>query len=197
MAPLPFSDTVARVAFDSVLGLWVVLEWRSHFRSYGNRQGERRDRGSLIVVVVGIVVGLGGGFAAARLLHSAAITRERWTLFVLGLVFRAAGTAFRQWAIATLGRLFTVDVRVQPGQPVIDRGPYRWVRHPSYSGMIVTFLGIGLALGNWAALAVLAVVPTLGLIVRIHVEERALLELLGEPYRRFATSRARLFPGLW
>ena len=63
--------------------------------------------------------------------------------------------------------------------------------------MIMTFLGIGLALGNWAALAVLAVVPTAGLIVRIRIEERALLDGLGEPYRRFAASRPRLFPGLW
>jgi protein-S-isoprenylcysteine O-methyltransferase Ste14 len=63
--------------------------------------------------------------------------------------------------------------------------------------MIVTFVGIGLALGNWASLAVLAVVPTAGLVVRILFEERALLEGLGEPYRRFAGSRPRLFPGLW
>jgi protein-S-isoprenylcysteine O-methyltransferase Ste14 len=57
----------------------------------------------------------------------------------------------------------------------------------------MTFVGIGLALGNWAA----AVVPTAGLVVRIHFEERALLEGLGEPYRRFAASRAHLSPGLW
>jgi protein-S-isoprenylcysteine O-methyltransferase Ste14 len=63
--------------------------------------------------------------------------------------------------------------------------------------LIVTFVGLGLALGNWAALAVLAVVPTVGLLVRIRFEERALLEGLGEPYRRFAASRPRLFPGLW
>jgi protein-S-isoprenylcysteine O-methyltransferase Ste14 len=63
--------------------------------------------------------------------------------------------------------------------------------------MIVTLVGIGLALGNWASLAVLAVVPIVGLVVRIRFEERALLEGLGEPYRRFAASRARLFPRLW
>jgi protein-S-isoprenylcysteine O-methyltransferase Ste14 len=61
----------------------------------------------------------------------------------------------------------------------------------------MTFVGIGLALGNWAALAVLAVVPTAGLVVRIHFEERTLLEGLGEPYRRFAATRAHLVPGLW
>lgn len=61
----------------------------------------------------------------------------------------------------------------------------------------MTFVGIGFVLGNWVALAVLAVLPTIGLIARIHSEERALLDGLGEPYRRFAASRPRLFPGLW
>jgi protein-S-isoprenylcysteine O-methyltransferase Ste14 len=108
-----------------------------------------------------------------------------------------AGIAIRQWAVATLGRFFTIDVRVQPGQTVVDRGPYRWVRHPAYTGLILTFLGFGLALGNWAALGVAFLVPTAGLVYRIHFEERALLEGLGEPYRRFAEGRPRLFPGVW
>jgi protein-S-isoprenylcysteine O-methyltransferase Ste14 len=58
-------------------------------------------------------------------------------------------------------------------------------------------LGLGLALGNWASLAVLAVVPTAGLVIRIRREERVLLGLLGEPYRRFAESRSRLIPHVW
>jgi protein-S-isoprenylcysteine O-methyltransferase Ste14 len=118
-------------------------------------------------------------------------------VFVTGLVVMCVGIALRQWAVALLGAYFTVDVRVHPGQTVVERGPYRWVRHPSYAGLILTFIGLGLALGNWAALAVLAVVPTVGLVVRIKTEERALFEGLGEPYRRFAATRPRLFPGVW
>jgi protein-S-isoprenylcysteine O-methyltransferase Ste14 len=108
-----------------------------------------------------------------------------------------AGIALRQWAILLLGRFFTVDVRVHPDQPVIDRGPYRRLRHPAYTGLLVTLLGIGLALGNWAALPLVVLLPTAGLVVRIRAEERALLDGLGEPYRRFAATRARLIPGLW
>lgn len=74
-----------------------------------------------------------------------------------------AGIAIRQWSVALLGQLFTIDVRVHPDQTVVERGPYRWVRHPSYTGLIMSFVGIRLALGNWAALAVLAMVPTAGL----------------------------------
>jgi protein-S-isoprenylcysteine O-methyltransferase Ste14 len=108
-----------------------------------------------------------------------------------------AGVVVRQWSITLLGRYFTVDVRVQSDQTVVDRGPYRWVLHPSYSAMILTFAGMGLALGNWLSLAMLVAVPTAGLIVRIHVEEQTLFDALGEPYRRYAASRRRLIPGLW
>ena len=197
MAPLPYSDPAARIAFDVVLGVWVLGEFWIRLRSGLNRGGSRMDRGSLLVVVAFIYAGLGGGFALAGAVHAAAIAEGRWPLFILGLVLMSAGIAIRQWAVALLGRFFTIDVRVHPGQAVVERGPYRWVRHPSYTGMILTFIGIGLAFGNWAALAVLAVVPTVGLLVRIRFEERALLDGLGEPYRRFAANRPRLFPGVW
>jgi len=108
-----------------------------------------------------------------------------------------AGIVLRQWSVALLGKSFTVDVRVHEGQQVIDRGPYRFVRHPSYTGMLLTFAGIGLALGNWLSLACVLLVPLVGLVLRIRVEERTLLAELGEPYRRFAEGRARLVPHVW
>ena len=197
MAPLPYTHAGARIPFFVVLGVWLVAEWRVRLRSHFNRQGARSDRGSVLVVVAFVSAGLAAGFVLAKDVPAAAIAAGRWPLFVVGLVLMSAGIAIRQWAVTLLGRFFTVDVRVHPGQTVVEGGPYRWVRHPSYTGMIMTFVGIGLALGNWAALAVLAVVPTAGLVIRIRFEERALLAGLGEPYGRFAASRPRLFPGLW
>jgi protein-S-isoprenylcysteine O-methyltransferase Ste14 len=194
---LPYADSGARIAFYVVLGAFVLLELRVRVRSRLNRQGSRSERGTLLVVYASIYGGMLGGFALAATFQAAAIDAWRWPIFVAGLVLMGAGIVIRQWAVALLGQFFTTDVRVHAGQAVVDRGPYRWVRHPSYTGMILTFLGIGLALGNRAALAVLAAVPTAGLIVRIRFEERALLEGLGEPYRRFTATRRRLFPGLW
>jgi protein-S-isoprenylcysteine O-methyltransferase Ste14 len=197
VAPLPYTDSGAKIALYVVLGIFVVLEQRLRLRSWVNREGSRIDRGSLPVVILFVVAGVVGGFALAAGWHAAAIPSGRWPLFIVGLVLMSIGIAIRQWSIAVLGSFFTVDVRVHPDQAVVERGPYRWVRHPSYTGLIITFVGIGLALGNWAALAVLIVVPSVGLVVRIRLEERALLEGLGEPYSRFAAGRARLFPGLW
>ena len=197
MAPLPDTRTAAQIPFYAVIVIWVLLEVRVRLRSRLNPHGTRMDRGSLLVVIATVYGGLFGGFQLAEKVQSAAIPDERWPLFVVGMVLMCAGIAIRQWAVAVLGDLFTVDVRVHAGQSVVERGPYRWVRHPSYTGLILTFVGIGLALGNWAALLLLAVLPTAGLVVRIRFEERALLDGLGEPYRRFAATRPHLFPGLW
>jgi len=197
LTTLPFDQPGARIAFDVVVGAFVLSELRIRLRSERNREGSRVDRTSLLVVQATAIGGVGGASLLARRLPSAALAGARWPLFVSGLVLMCIGIAIRQWAVATLGRFFTIDVRVQSGQTVVESGPYRWARHPAYTGLILTFLGFGLALGNWASLAVAFLVPTAGLVYRIHVEERALLEGLGEPYRRFAEGRARVVPGVW
>lgn len=198
MTSLPLDHPGALIAFELVVGAFLLSEVRVRLRSDRNREGSRLDRMSMRVVQATALGGVAGAVLLTRRAPAAAVAEDaRWALFVAGLVLMCTGIAIRQWAVSTLGRFFTTDVRVQSGQTVVDRGPYRWVQHPSYTGLLVTFLGLGLALGNWAALAVMAVVPTLGLVYRIRVEEDALLEGLGEPYRRFAASRARLFPGVW
>ena len=197
MTSLPLDHPGARIAFDAVIGAFVLSEVRVRLRSDRNREGSRQDHLSMRVVQVTALGGVALGILLMRRVPAADVGTGRWPLFVAGLVLMCAGIAVRQWALATLGRFFTIDVRVRSGQTVVEDGPYRWVRHPSYTGLILTFVGLGLALGNWAALAVMAVVPTAGLVYRVRVEERALLDGLGEPYRRFAEGRPRLFPGIW
>ena len=90
------------------------------------------------------------------------------------------GLATRVWAIAALGRAFRTTVEVDPGQAVVCTGPYRWVRHPSYSGLSLIVIGCGLASGSWLALAVCAGLPLTALQRRIHVEEAELVSVLGD-----------------
>jgi protein-S-isoprenylcysteine O-methyltransferase Ste14 len=192
----PYEQSGANIAFWTLFGLVAVGEYAMRFRSRFNRGGKRAERWSLLVVVAAVVGGMVGGLQLAHW-HAASIGAARWPLFVVGLALMATGVLVRQWAIFVLSRFFTVDVRVHPNQTVVDRGPYRWVRHPSYSGLVLFLVGVGLAVSNWASLIVLALVPTAGLLVRVHSEERALLAALGEEYRRFAATRRRLFPGIW
>jgi protein-S-isoprenylcysteine O-methyltransferase Ste14 len=197
MAPLAYTDVAARYAFYVVLGMFGASEWSIRVRSRMNRGGTRHDRGSFFVVVLTSVAGVGAALALAHTVQSPDISVARWPLFIFGLAITILGMALRQWSVVTLGQFFTVQVQVRRGQSVVDTGPYQWVRHPSYTAIIMSFVGIGVALENWLSLLVLIVVPTSGLVVRIRIEEKALLEALGEPYRQFSLSRARLIPKVW
>lgn len=192
----PYEQHGANFAFWTIFGAFVLGEYAMRVRNRLRRSGTRTEWWSLVVVVVCVGAGMTAGFRLAHR-HGTTFGDDRWPVFVAGLVLMLAGLVVRQWAIHALGSFFTVDVRVHANQTVVDRGPYRFVRHPSYTALILFFVGVGLSLTSWASLAVLAVVPTVGLIVRIHVEERALLAALGEDYRRFAATRRRLFPGVW
>jgi len=196
MAPLATTHHAARVLLEVSAIAFATSETYIRLRSASRREGDRVDRGSLGAVVVGIAAGLLVAVWSSAHLASATIPGG-WLPFLAGLVLIWLGVLLRQWAVWTLGRFFTVVVRVSDGQTVVDRGPYRWVRHPSYTGLLTTLLGLGAALGNWLSVLALVVLPTIGLVVRIRVEERALLESLGEPYRAYAEHRRRLIPGVW
>ena len=197
MAPIAYTDVGARYAFYVVLGMFGASEWSIRLRSRMNHGGTKHDRGSFFVIIATSLVGVGSAFVLAQDVQSAGIGVGRWPIFVAGLVIVLLGVALRQWSVLTLGTFFTVQVQVRSDQTVVNTGPYRWVRHPSYTASVMSFVGIGVALENWLSLVVLIVVPSVGLVIRIRVEEKALLEALGEPYREFSATRARLIPKVW
>lgn len=118
-----------------------------------------------------------------------------WTWIGLGIF--AVGTALRWWAIFYLGRFFTVDVALAADHRVVDTGPYRLVRHPSYSGLLMQFTGMALALGNESSLAVILLPISCALLYRIHVEEAALRGGLGETYASYMRRTKRLVPWMF
>jgi len=96
-----------------------------------------------------------------------------------------------------LGSSFTGDVRADPNQRIMTTGAYALLRHPSYSAGILMNIGIGLALGSWASTALLALAAFAVYSYRIAVEERALIRVIGEPYRDFMSKRRRLIPFIY
>jgi protein-S-isoprenylcysteine O-methyltransferase Ste14 len=161
------------------------------------RSGTRPEYASLVVIAGALALGILGAVIVASRLPWTAIPVGRWAFFVAGAVVMAVGIALRVWSVVVLGRSFTVEVRVRDGQQVVDRGPYRVVRHPSYAALLLVCLGIGLALGSWLALVIAVIVPLAGVIYRIRIEEAALLAGIGEPYRRYSERRSRLIPRIW
>ena len=96
-----------------------------------------------------------------------------------------------------MGRFFTTVVKTSADQKIIGRGPYRVLRHPSYTGLLAAFVGCGLMLGNWVGTAASFLVILAGLIYRLLREEQAMIDTLGDEYLDFAKDRARLVPFVW
>ena len=120
-----------------------------------------------------------------------------WLTRVAGSLLALSGIALREWAILTLGRLFTQSVMIREQHVVVVTGPYRALRHPAYTGTLLTLVGLMLTLHNWMSVVAVTVGFFVGHIPRIRVEERVLEENLGESYREFERTRKRLVPGIW
>jgi protein-S-isoprenylcysteine O-methyltransferase Ste14 len=174
--------------------LWIASEivWTRSRRPA--REAQRNDRYSGLVLMLCLWVGVSAAFVAAFADPQFAIRPVRPLLFGLGVALMLAGMALRWYSIFVLGRYFTVVVAIQPGHTVVERGPYRFVRHPSYSGTLLTILGLGLALTNWVSVIAAVLLTALGYSYRIAVEERTLLAALGEPYRQYMKRTKRIIP---
>jgi protein-S-isoprenylcysteine O-methyltransferase Ste14 len=182
------------VALYLTLAGWAVLELglRVRERRQG-RGGTASDRGTRVLIAVTVATAI----ALAVLIASRGTARTAGAYRAAGLLVVWSGLAIRVWAIAALGRAFRTTVEVDPGQAVVATGPYRWIRHPSYAGLILIVTGVGLAAGHWLALVVCAVLPLPALLWRIRVEEAELTAVLGDRYRAYRARTKRLIPGVW
>lgn len=145
-----------------------------------------RDAGSRYVIAACNAGSYALAVVLAITVSSATIRPGRLAVFGFGLAVTLVGAALRWYAILTLADAFSNTVAVEGDQPIIEAGPYRWVRHPSYTGGMLMFLGIALALTNWLSVAVVLVGVAVGYGYRIRVEERALRAELGEAYADYA-----------
>jgi protein-S-isoprenylcysteine O-methyltransferase Ste14 len=174
--------------------LWVVLELRQSLTS--RPEAREGDRGSRVVIGVAAVIGILLAIAARRGRPGLAIgdpVVAGWC----GLVLLLAARALRQWSFRTLGRYFTFTVQTSPDQTVVAIGPYRFVRHPSYTALLLAAAAGGLYVGNWLSLLALVAAVAAGLAYRITLEERALTTDVGPAYRDYAATRKRLVPFVW
>lgn len=122
------------------------------------------------------------------------IAQNRKIWFAAGLLVLLLGRLLRMHCWKMLGKHFTGDVRASADQPVIEDGAYRWVRHPSYTGGIVMYLGTGIALTNWLSAALMFLAGAVGYVYRVGVEERALQANLGGRYQEYMRRTKRFVP---
>jgi len=198
MLHLPFSARpMLTVVFWIACAAWIlpeVVAWRVR-RSSDSSQA--RDHGSLDLIVILWWGGIAMAFLMSSFLPQAAMPWRRTPVFLVGICFMFMGVALRWYSAAVLGKYFTFDIAIQSGQALIEAGPYRYIRHPSYSGALLSLLGFGLALGNWAGLAAALACLGFAYAYRIPIEEQALSSAFGDVYEQYMNRTWRLVPFLF
>src|SRR5256714_867710 len=188
------------MSLSSNLGLMffaseVLLTMTRRSRS---KTGTKQDKSTLgmIWVVIGVSIATGIFFVRSSFLWDKGLWMfelpQGQAVTVAAVVLFAAGLILRWWAIVTLGRFFTVDVTIEKDHELVERGPFQWVRHPSYTGVLLAFVGWALTLRNWAAMAVVLVPIFVAFWRRVNVGEEALRGAVGGGYEQYMKSTKRL-----
>ena len=191
------------VAVYATSWIWLALEVGLRIRDrIAHRGSTGRDGATRRTIMLMIVPAVLAATAISYLLPAASpllLPGSRSVPWpdVAGLAVMWLGLAVRVWAITVLGRSFRTTVEIDDNQRVIQSGPYRWIRHPSYTGVLLLAAGYGLAMGNWLSLVITLAVPCAAMLRRISVEETALVETLGRRYEVYRAHTKRLVPGLW
>ena len=190
----PGASIPSVVAFWAVFYVWLGSElWLGYRRRRATGGAANQDAGSRFWVIASVWASVAIGMGLAFAFPDAAILSGRTAVFIAGLFLMIAGMALRWYSIRVLGTSFTCEVATRPGQEVVEAGPYHWVRHPSYTGGLITVLGILICCCNVVSLAAL-IVAVAGYANRIIIEERALATDLGDPYRAYMRRTKRLIP---
>lgn len=159
------------------------------------RRTQRGDDPTWLWMIVGSLAGIVLAFVLAPV--GPRLPGPGWPPVAIGVGVLCAGAALRYWAVRTLGRFFTVTVEVGEGHELVDDGPYALLRHPSYTGMLTVYLGVGIALDSWSSIVAVLALPTAAVVNRIAREEAMLRGRLGGAYDAYANRTKRLVPGVW
>jgi protein-S-isoprenylcysteine O-methyltransferase Ste14 len=191
----PDSTLPGLVLFWVLFYVWIGSEVFLGSRLRVTEGAVARDAGSRWLLIGSIWLGVAQGIGLAVAVPAAAFTSGRRPIFYVGIALMVVGMALRWYSIRLLGRSFTYTVATRPDQQVVEAGPYQWIRHPSYTGGLLTVFGVLVCMTN--PIAFLGIIPPLaGFAYRIRVEERALAQNLGEPYRAYMRRTKRLIPFL-
>jgi protein-S-isoprenylcysteine O-methyltransferase Ste14 len=193
LEPPVFAFTEAALFWAAFI--WAFIPEMLHSGIVAGDPSNPQDAGTLRLINVGSDLALLLAFAAS-FLPWLTIPYPRLALYT-GTALLVAGSLLRRICFRALGKYFTAAVTVRAGQPVIETGPYRWIRHPGYTAGFMMFMGIGLALGSWLSLVIFWLEIFIVYSRRVRAEEMALLDTLGEPYRAYMRRTRRFIPFLF
>ncbi len=184
------------ILFLIVWVIWIVSEIILARMKHSGTSRSMHDKYSLRIlwttIIVCVCVGNTLGFQGIGLIR----TGSKY-IALTGLAFIIIGLVVRWTAILTLKKYFTVDVAIAADQQLVTNGLYKIIRHPAYTGSLLSFLGLGLTISSWVSVAIIFIPILSAFLYRIHVEEKALGEYFGEEYVQYASTTKRLVPWIY
>jgi protein-S-isoprenylcysteine O-methyltransferase Ste14 len=188
-------DSIVKIVAVAVwLGAEAYLILKDRVRGKGTTDIDRRTRNfNIAATVVSLALGLVLNWVKVLPFGTPGASTFLW----IGIGVMLLGLILRHWSIISLGRFFRTTIELEKGQKVIDNGPYRYIRHPSYAGIILFFIGYGIVSKDWLSLGVAVFLPTASLIYRIQIEEKELAEGMGPDYVAYQKRTKKLLPGIW
>ena len=196
MLPLaPSSLSVYTIIFIVSFCCWLGFEIWVFSRERGQ---QRRDaRSGAAWVILALAIGITLGVNMPGMAPGFNIQGTIALYLVPGTVLIWAGILLRFWSIQTLGKFFSTRLVIQEGHELITKGPYKYLRNPSYTAALITFIGLGLGVGNWLSIAVLFLTGLITYVWRIRVEGRMLLDQFGVAYSDYMKRTWALIPFIW
>lgn len=184
------------VIFYIIWSLWflseILLNRLFRSASYG-KKGHDKGTIRIIWITIGIVNTLG---IISAVLSDMPIS-ESWFIPYLGLLMIVTGMILRFISIRALGKFFTVDVTIREDHQIKKNGIYRLIRHPSYLGSILSFIGFGISLNNWISLIIISIPVIIAMLKRIRTEEKLLADQFGTEYTDYMKRTSRLIPWIY
>ncbi|MHB1686765.1 MAG: methyltransferase family protein [Ignavibacteriaceae bacterium] len=182
--------------FLIVCTFWIVSEILLLVLRRSKKGSQDKDLGSVkrlnLVIYISITVGILISFT-----KSGYIGFNHFIIQLIGFVLIVFGLVIRWLAILTLRRFFTVNVAIHADHIIVQTGFYKYIRHPSYLGMLLSFFGLGLCLSNLISIGVMLIPITFALVNRIQIEERALHDAFGNDYLKYCSNTWRLIPWVY
>ena len=190
-----YPSLIYTIAFTASFWSWCLFEIWVFSRDLGKAKGNSRSGGGWVVLALAIGITVGLNMPALAPMFN--IQSHFTAYFVFGILLIWAGILFRFWSIRTLGNLFSTRLVIQERHELITTGPYKYIRNPSYTGALITFMGFGLGTGNWLSAAVFLCAGLLAYARRIRTEESMLLEQFGVEFEEYKKRTWALIPFVW
>jgi protein-S-isoprenylcysteine O-methyltransferase Ste14 len=184
------------IVFIIIWSVWFISEIMvNRLLRSGKNDKKNQDKGS--IRFIWIMIGLGNSLGIITCIFLKFPISNHLIVPFFGLFLILAGMALRFISIWSLGRLFTVDVTIRNDHKIKKEGVYRLIRHPSYLGSLLSFVGFGLSLNNWISLLIITVLVSFAMLSRIKIEERLLTQQFGSDYSDYMKKTFRLIPWIY